>query len=494
FALRVHGTSASLYVELWGGDTGVALSGSDDGGWHHYCLTYDGSGWVLYFDGSQAATATAALDTGSDRPLQIGRFDSDYYLDGSIDEVYVYASALDEASIQVLYDAGSTAAPTAAPTTAPTTALLAAGVRYSFDAVAGASVPEASGEPALAGTIVGEHALAVGVDGGGAVDLSGGHVEFPAEVTSGVLGSAPRTLCLWALRRGGGALASYGGDDDGPTGSAFGLGFTGDAFETWFRGDTRTHVAVVAGEGAWHHYCLAFGAAEGATLYFDGDVAGAHAPAEPLVTLDDEPLRVGAWTKAGYEFDGVVDGFELHEVALGPARVRALYESTTAVMPPSAAPSSAPTIAPTIAPTAAPSTSPTPAPTIAPTAAPTAAPTTAPTTALLAAGVRYSFDAVAGASVPEASGEPALAGTIVGEHALAVGVDGGGAVDLSGGHVEFPAEVTSGVLGSAPRTLCLWALRRGGGALASYGGDDDGPTGSAFGLGFTGDAFETWFR
>ncbi|KAH8062838.1 glutathione transferase [Aureococcus anophagefferens] len=227
FALRVHGTSASLYVELWGGDTGVALSGSDDGGWHHYCLTYDGSGWVLYFDGSQAATATAALDTGSDRPLQIGRFDSDYYLDGSIDEVYVYASALDEASIQVLYDAGSTAAPTAAPTTAPTTALLAAGVRYSFDAVAGASVPEASGEPALAGTIVGEHALAVGVDGGGAVDLSGGHVEFPAEVTSGVLGSAPRTLCLWALRRGGGALASYGGDDDGPTGSAFGLGFTG---------------------------------------------------------------------------------------------------------------------------------------------------------------------------------------------------------------------------------------------------------------------------
>ncbi|KAK7240073.1 hypothetical protein SO694_00116095 [Aureococcus anophagefferens] len=218
FALRVHGTSASLYVELWGGDTGVALSGSDDGGWHHYCLTYDGSGWVLYFDGSQAATATAALDTGSDRPLQIGRFDSDYYLDGSIDEVYVYASALDEASIQVLYDAGSTAAPTAAPTTAPTTALLAAGVRYCVRRGRGRERSRGVGEPALAGTIVGEHALAVGVDGGGAVDLSGGHAEVSAEVTSGVLGSAPRTLCLWALRRGGGALASYGGDDDGPTG------------------------------------------------------------------------------------------------------------------------------------------------------------------------------------------------------------------------------------------------------------------------------------
>ena len=39
FALRVDNTDGSLRVQLWGVDADVALSGSDDGGWHHYCLT-----------------------------------------------------------------------------------------------------------------------------------------------------------------------------------------------------------------------------------------------------------------------------------------------------------------------------------------------------------------------------------------------------------------------------------------------------------------------
>ena len=71
----------------------MTLSGSDDGDWHHYCLTYDGAAWVLYFDGFQAATDTAALDTGTDNLLQLGgTWDplGTFYFSGSIDEVYVY--------------------------------------------------------------------------------------------------------------------------------------------------------------------------------------------------------------------------------------------------------------------------------------------------------------------------------------------------------------------------------------------------------------------
>ena len=88
------------------------MSGSDDGDWHHYCHTYDGTDWLLYFDGTLAHAETVALNTASDNPLTLGRRYSGSwtgYLSGSIDEVYVYASALDAASIQVLYAAVTSA-------------------------------------------------------------------------------------------------------------------------------------------------------------------------------------------------------------------------------------------------------------------------------------------------------------------------------------------------------------------------------------------------
>ncbi|KAK7239844.1 hypothetical protein SO694_00029387 [Aureococcus anophagefferens] len=120
-----------------GYDTDVDVAGSDDGAWHHYCLTYDGSDWALYFDGLYEAGGAVALDTGTDYGLFFGDRDKrararalesssrrrsesagtagdgarTYALSGKLDEVYVYSSALDAASIQVLYVA-VTAAPT----------------------------------------------------------------------------------------------------------------------------------------------------------------------------------------------------------------------------------------------------------------------------------------------------------------------------------------------------------------------------------------------
>ena len=114
--LRTTGTNSTLMVQVWAGDQEVTLSGSEDGGWHHYCLTYDGAAWVLYFDGSQAATDTAALDTGSDRPLRLGTdWSLTQFFKGAIDELYIYSSALDAASVQSLYE-DYYAHPTAVPT------------------------------------------------------------------------------------------------------------------------------------------------------------------------------------------------------------------------------------------------------------------------------------------------------------------------------------------------------------------------------------------
>ena len=109
FGFRAGDTSGEVFILGYGSsyDIDVAL-GATDGDWHHYCHTYDGTDWVLYFDGTVAHTEAVTLNTGSNNPLTLGvRYFGGYsgYLDGSIDEVYVYASALDAASVQILYDA-----------------------------------------------------------------------------------------------------------------------------------------------------------------------------------------------------------------------------------------------------------------------------------------------------------------------------------------------------------------------------------------------------
>ena len=104
FALMTAASAGEFIVQLYGGDydTDVSVSEwSDDDGWHHYCLVYDGADWSLYVDGAVAHTATASLNTGSENPLTIGVRDNESYLGGSVDELYVYSSALSESEIQV---------------------------------------------------------------------------------------------------------------------------------------------------------------------------------------------------------------------------------------------------------------------------------------------------------------------------------------------------------------------------------------------------------
>ena len=194
-------TSGSIVIQLYGGDydTVVPLAGSDDGQWHHYCVAYDGSAWTLYFDGASAKTVTVTLDTGSVYVLMLGdRVDQNgpHSFDGAIDEVYVYSSALDAASIQVLYDF-VTVAPTVTPLpTHHSHSTLVA--HYSFDD--GTAADDAVGDGSLDGTITGA-TMTTGLFGSGALafDGSGNYVEFPTEVTADILGSSARTVCLWAV-------------------------------------------------------------------------------------------------------------------------------------------------------------------------------------------------------------------------------------------------------------------------------------------------------
>ena len=75
FGLLTFDDDAHVRVQFYGDAslaTYVALDGADDGGWHHYCVAYDGATWALYFDGSLARDGAAALDTGADQRLRLG--------------------------------------------------------------------------------------------------------------------------------------------------------------------------------------------------------------------------------------------------------------------------------------------------------------------------------------------------------------------------------------------------------------------------------------
>ena len=110
FSFMTESAAGEFGVLGYGSDydfRNVAVSGSDDGDWHHYCHTYDGTDWKFYFNGALAHTETVALDTGSDNPLTLGvRYSGGYsgYFSGKIDDVYVYSSALTAAAIEVLYN------------------------------------------------------------------------------------------------------------------------------------------------------------------------------------------------------------------------------------------------------------------------------------------------------------------------------------------------------------------------------------------------------
>ena len=73
-------TSGTIQAQLHGGsyDTAVALSGSDDGDWHHYCLAYDGS-WTLYFDGASGRQATLPCNSCSGSNRKVQRFEVSSY-------------------------------------------------------------------------------------------------------------------------------------------------------------------------------------------------------------------------------------------------------------------------------------------------------------------------------------------------------------------------------------------------------------------------------
>ena len=75
------------------------------GTWYHIVMTYDGSEFTLYIDGSldKAVSETGTPETNSE-PLYIGDFPDYSGMNGQLDDVRIYNRALSESEVQELYD------------------------------------------------------------------------------------------------------------------------------------------------------------------------------------------------------------------------------------------------------------------------------------------------------------------------------------------------------------------------------------------------------
>ena len=108
FQIKLKSTG---YLEFYNGGTIVGDSRSISADtWYHVCVVDDSSNTLIYLNGSSATTSNSGTgDQTSEAPLSIGRLNSTYgqYMDGFIDEVAIWTSALSSTNVATVYNSGT---------------------------------------------------------------------------------------------------------------------------------------------------------------------------------------------------------------------------------------------------------------------------------------------------------------------------------------------------------------------------------------------------
>lgn len=96
-----------LYWRGGAADSNTTCSLPANSAWHHVVGSQTGTTTKLYIDGVLCRTATSTAIGNSTGTVEIGRFNSGYYYNGTIDDVRVYNRALSDAEVLGLYNSGA---------------------------------------------------------------------------------------------------------------------------------------------------------------------------------------------------------------------------------------------------------------------------------------------------------------------------------------------------------------------------------------------------
>lgn len=164
-----------------------------------------------------------------------------------------------------------------------------------------------------------------------------GVIVCPEWMTKAILGSSPRTICLWSSSSDEGEdrrfMAVKYGDKQGKTKrcSKFEMRYSHDKNNLFFvGGNCRYHYPTksrAAKEDEWVHRCLTYDG-EALMSYRDGMLEDSYAI--DLETSGPTPLLIGAYDKeaTAYRWRGKLDDVSFLQEALSPQEVEDLYQRT----------------------------------------------------------------------------------------------------------------------------------------------------------------------
>jgi hypothetical protein len=327
----------------------------NDGQWHHIVFTWDGSWLNLYIDGklgappdiqdTNAVSTTYNLTFGKDPASTT----SGYYLNGKLDDVYIYNFALTADQVKLLYNQGSMAVLGSTGTDSSGNADSSAAREYcppgntETNCAAGQN-PSPVGEWKLdekAGTTAydttGGHTGTLtnatwraGKHSGGVYVNGNGHVSITDDDAFSVTTTGKLTYEGWFRLDSFGAtqfpLSKRGSSSNYEWHMRVTTSGTVSCYLTQLDGTTYMSAAptdvIYTSPGEWHYLsCVADTSSPSMSVYADGRFLGSNSSTSGSLGNGNAPVQIGEDGTGGNDMYGEADEVKIYNYARTPAQI-----------------------------------------------------------------------------------------------------------------------------------------------------------------------------